>query len=202
MQTEINLLDWRSKQLRRQTQTFIIALFAVLCLAALVLWQLFDYQQQLQQRLSRQNRAQTALRAENQRLQQQINQLQQAHSNESAVLTIPDQTIFSRFSDFLSRLPLSQGRLSSASINVQSSVQPPFDYQILLQGSTPSEQEFEQLRHSFEPYFAEYPLLLNHRQHKLTIKLEQFDLNHQQLEFHFALRWQRAKTEEKTDGTP
>ncbi|TNH05933.1 hypothetical protein [Testudinibacter sp. TR-2022] len=198
MQAEINLLDWRSKQLDRQMYTFIIALFAVLCLAALVLWQLFDYQQLLQQSLSQQSQAQATLRAENQRLQQQINQLQQANSSESAVFIVPDQTIFNRFSDFLSRLPLSQGRLSSASI----SVQPPFDYQILLQGSTPSEQEFEQLRHSFEPYFAEYPLLLNHRQHKLTIKLEQFDLNHQQLEFHFALRWQRAKTEEKTDDTP
>ncbi|KAE9525366.1 hypothetical protein [Testudinibacter aquarius] len=202
MQAEINLLDWRSKQLHRQMYTFIIALFAVLCLAALVLWQLFDYQQQLQQRLSQQSQAQTALRAENQRLQQQINQLQQANSSESAVLIVPDQMIFNRFSDFLSRLPLSQGRLSSASINVQSRVQSPFDYQILLHGSTPSEQEFEQLRHSFEPYFAEYPLLISHPRHQLTIELEQFDLNHQQLEFHFALRWQPAKTEEKTDDTP
>ncbi|SMB88268.1 hypothetical protein SAMN05660772_01150 [Pasteurella testudinis DSM 23072] len=181
-QASINLLDWRSRDLRRQAAYFTAILFITVALAALLLASLFNYQQRLESRLAQQHQQQTALRQQNQQLQQQLNQLQQ-NSPESAVQLIPDQAVFAQFIDFLSRLPLSQGRLSAAAIQPQTA----HNYLIQLQGSTPSQTEFEQLRNSFEPYFQQSPLS---PQNTVSVQLQQFNLQRQRLEFSFDLTLQ------------
>ncbi len=159
MQTNyaINLLNWRLQVVRKQAVYFGGLLLATLLLTASVVSILFGYQQQLKNNFVQQNQQQTALRQANQQLQQQINQLQQQNSfalqqphfatTYLATTNIAEQNIFVLFIDFLSHLPLQQGRLISAAIAQPSA---DADYNIRLEGITPSHQEFEQLRDSFD----------------------------------------------------
>lgn len=57
---------------------------------------------------------------------------------------------------------------------------------IRLEGITPSHQEFEQLRDSFDSYFQQWNIAINS-------SLETFNLTQQQLEFGFRISLLRAK---------
>lgn len=195
MQTNyaINLLNWRLQVVRKQAVYFGGLLLATLLLTASVVSILFGYQQQLKNNFVQQNQQQTALRQANQQLQQQINQLQQQNSfalqqphfatTYLATTNIAEQNIFVLFIDFLSHLPLQQGRLISAAIAQPSA---DADYNIRLEGITPSHQEFEQLRDSFDSYFQQWNIAINS-------SLETFNLTQQQLEFGFRISLLRAK---------
>ena len=195
MQTNyaINLLNWRLQVVRKQAVYFGGLLLATLLLTASVVSILFGYQQQLKNNFVQQNQQQTALRQANQQLQQQINQLQQQNSfalqqphfatTYLATSNIAEQNIFVLFIDFLSHLPLQQGRLISAAIAQPSA---DADYNIRLEGITPSHQEFEQLRDSFDSYFQQWNIAINS-------SLETFNLTQQQLEFGFRISLLRAK---------
>ena len=195
MQTNyaINLLNWRLQVVRKQAVYFGGLLLATLLLTASVVSILFGYQQQLKNNFVQQNQQQTALRQANQQLQQQINQLQQQNSfalqqphfatTYLATTNIAEQNIFVLFIDFLSHLPLQQGRLISAAIAQPSA---DADYNIRLEGITPSHQEFEQLRDSFDDYFQQWNIAINS-------SLEIFNLTQQQLEFGFRISLLRAK---------
>ncbi len=195
MQTNyaINLLNWRLQVVRKQAVYFGGLLLATLLLTASVVSILFGYQQQLKNNFVQQNQQQTALRQANQQLQQQINQLQQQNSfalqqphfatTYLATTNIAEQNIFVLFIDFLSHLPLQQGRLISAEIAQPSA---DADYNIRLEGITPSHQEFEQLRDSFDSYFQQWNIAINS-------SLETFNLTQQQLEFGFRISLLRAK---------
>ena len=195
MQTNyaINLFNWRLQVVRKQAVYFGGLLLATLLLTASVVSILFGYQQQLKNNFVQQNQQQTALRQANQQLQQQINQLQQQNSfalqqphfatTYLATTNIAEQNIFVLFIDFLSHLPLQQGRLISAAIAQPSA---DADYNIRLEGITPSHQEFEQLRDSFDDYFQQWNIAINS-------SLEIFNLTQQQLEFSFRISLLRAK---------
>ncbi len=195
MQTNyaINLFNWRLQVVRKQAVYFGGLLLATLLLTASVVSILFGYQQQLKNNFVQQNQQQTALRQANQQLQQQINQLQQQNSfalqqphfatTYLATTNIAEQNIFVLFIDFLSHLPLQQGRLISAAIAQPSA---DADYNIRLEGITPSHQEFEQLRDSFDSYFQQWNIAINS-------SLETFNLTQQQLEFGFRISLLRAK---------
>ena len=195
MQTNyaINLFNWRLQVVRKQAVYFGGLLLATLLLTASVVSILFGYQQQLKNNFVQQNQQQTALRQANQQLQQQINQLHQQNSfalqqphfatTYLATTNIAEQNIFVLFIDFLSHLPLQQGRLISAAIAQPSA---DADYNIRLEGITPSHQEFEQLRDSFDSYFQQWNIAINS-------SLETFNLTQQQLEFGFRISLLRAK---------
>ncbi|MGV6988634.1 hypothetical protein ACWA5Z_07015 [Testudinibacter sp. P80/BLE/0925] len=139
----INLLDWRTTQLRRQQIQFVCRVAISVLIGCGLLHGLHGYQQRLQHELAQQRQQQTALRQQNQDLQRQIQQLQAQTDgkppSESAVI---DAENLALFLNLLRALPLQDGRLTFAGLTPST----PPQTQLALHGYTLSAHSVEQLK--------------------------------------------------------
>lgn len=174
----INLLDWRPLLLRRQLFQFL-GLFGVLLLVTTALLSaLHRYQQQLQHALSLQQQQHTALRQNNQTLQQQLQQLQLQTTANGEQPHVISTAALNWLTTLLGRLPLNHGRLIAVELSAE-----PEQRLLSLRGYTHSAPEFEQLKNHLEQQLPP-----NSR-----FELEQFDLNAERLEFAFRLAQHEPK---------
>lgn len=169
----INLLNWREAQIRKQARSFAYFCLLMLLLTAGLFWLFNDYQQLQKEHLAQYQQQHTALRLANQQLQQQIQPLQQqtASSNDPA-LPIATTAVMN-FIDFLTQLPLQNGRLTYAAFIPHLS-----SLNLKLHGYTHSHQEFEHLKHHFEQALPQAK----------NIELTEFEFKQQQLLFEFMIQ--------------
>ncbi|KGQ69905.1 hypothetical protein A1D23_04015 [Chelonobacter oris] len=170
--TSINLLDWRINRLQQQTFKFIRFCFWVGVVLLTAITVLNRYQQRLTSQINEQYRQQTALRQTNQQLQQQINQLQQQAVFNDTPQALIEAPALSLFRTLLTRLPMTQGRLTSASLTTDADT-----YIFALQGYTASADEFNRLKNHIEQLLPQG-----------AIELTQFELQQQHLQFGVHIR--------------
>lgn len=185
----INLLDWRTTQLRRQQIQFVCLVAISILIGSGILYGLHGYQQRLQHELTQQRQQQTALRQQNQDLQQQIQQLQTQTDgqavNESAVIEAENLALFIHL---LSTLPLQDGRLTFASLTPSTTATP--QIQLALHGYSLSAHSVEQLKGHLAQALPT----------SATLELSQFELAHaerQDAQFTFVFQIQLKPEQEQ-----
>lgn len=137
----LNLQPWRERALKTRVVK-LTALYAVtLSVAALAAVWLNGQQAHILTQINTTQQAITALRGQNQTVQQQLNLLQKSQQSGQKIVLLAGKVRFVDFMQLLGELGWQQGRLTLAEIDASRR-----DQQLLLEGEQLSEQEFEQLQ--------------------------------------------------------
>ncbi|MFC0308979.1 hypothetical protein ACFFHK_04570 [Gallibacterium trehalosifermentans] len=156
---EINLLDWRQQHYRRRYRQVSIFILLLIIIVSLAGYRLLTSAQQQSARYHTLNQQQQALNNRLQQVKQDLSKQQHLLSEHSSLEKVPlNELVY--FVQFLSHLPLGNGRLSLAQIEASSFAnEQKAKLHFMIMGENIAQQEFYQLQQYLLTHWP-YPITL------------------------------------------